>query len=159
MQDIFVLTIDDIVKKYKTESAEIGIGRWISDDKYETALSDGAVTYDVVVIEKGSWRVIVLPIPEDASVVTAWNPDGYWIAYNNGPGWIGVEDEAQIIYKQWRADGKKTSLFVYNLATKQKVTLATVDDPGWSFKTKWISTTTLEYYLPPGEKKTYIISR
>ncbi len=160
--DILVLTQEDLVKNYGVPQYEIGAGRWIDDKTFLVFVTAGAVSYDEIVVhqdENNNWKLTVLPIPEDASIVTAWNPDGYWIAYNNGPGWIGAEEVAQDIYKQWRAEGKTQSLFVYNLATKQKITLASKIDPAWSFKTTWISTTTLEYYTPPGEKKIYKIAQ
>jgi hypothetical protein len=160
LNDALTLTQVDLVNKYEIPPYEIGAGRWLDDNTFLVFVTDGAVSYDEIVVHKGeenNWKLTVLPVPDDASVVTAWNPDGYWIAYNNGPGWIGVEDVAQEIYKQWRAEGKTQSLFVYNLATKQKITLASKIDPAWSFKTKWISTTTLQYTLPSSATTTYTI--
>lgn len=161
LNDIFVLTSADLMSKYKLPQAEIGAGRWLDNNTFLVFVTDGAVTFDEIVVSKSGadWKLTILPVPDDASVVTAWNPDGYWIAYNDGPGWIGAEDVAQGIYQQWRAQGKEQSLFAYNLATKQKVTLATTNDPSWSFKTIWVSTTTLQYTLPSRATSTYVISQ
>ena len=160
LNDVFVLTWDNLVNNYGISKSEIGSGSWVDNDTFPVFVTDGAAAWDEVVVHKdkdNKWNFVIYKFPDDANSVTAYNPDGYWIAYNNGPGWIGVVEVEQEVYKQWRDEGKKISLFVYNLATKQKITLATIDDPGWSFKTKWLSATELQYILPSGEKKIFTI--
>lgn len=162
LSDVLVITQKELVSKYGIPQYEIGPGNWLDDNTFLAFVTDGAVSYDEIIVHRGednNWKLTVLPVPDDASMVTAWNPDGYWIAYNNGPGWIGAEEIEQDVYKQWRAEGKTQSLFVYNLGTKQKITLISDVDPAWIFKTIWISTTTLQYTLPSGATSTYTLPK
>ncbi len=157
LNDVFVLTLDDLVNKYGTHRGEIGTRTWIDENHFVGFVTEGPTVYDAVFVDKNGWKVSVFPTPEDAVAVNTWSPDYSWAVYNNGPGWIGIEEVAQQIYAEWRKEGRKKSLFAYNFFTKQKITLATVDDPGWDFKPKWLSDATLQYALPSGTTTTYTI--
>jgi hypothetical protein len=157
LNDVFVLTLDDLVNKYGAHRGEIGTRTWINENRFVGFITEGPTVYDAIFVDKSGWKVSVFPTPEDAIAVNAWSPDYSWAVYNNGPGWIGVEEVAQQIYAEWRKEGRKKSLFAYNFFMKQKITLATVDNPGWDFKPKWTSGTILQYTLPSGATTTYTI--
>ncbi|MFQ6083823.1 MAG: hypothetical protein ACE5WD_10755 [Candidatus Aminicenantia bacterium] len=158
-EDVFVLTLDELVKKYSVKPASIGLGKWRDNGRYFWAVLFEAPHINAYIrITTGTWKVDVLPTPEDYTGAILSSPTGEYIVYDNGPGFIGIDIVAQQIYEEWRREGKKVSLFIYNLFTKEKITLATIDDPEWDFKTKWISGAELEYELPDGEKKIYKIN-
>lgn len=157
--NIFVLTLDELVQKYSVKPASIGLGKWRDNGKYFWAvLFEGPHINAYIRIIANTWEVDVLPTPEDYSGGLLSSPTGEYITYNNGPGFIGIDVVAQQIYEEWRQEGKKVSLFLYNLFTKEKIILITIDDPEWDFKPKWLSDTELEYYLPTGERKIYKIN-
>ena len=103
------------------------------------------------------WKLDVLPVPSGTSGGTALNPEYGYVTYDTGPGWIGIDVIAEQVYDEWRKEGKKIDFYLYNLFTKEKTLLATIDDPSWSFKPQWLSDTELRYELPTGEKKIYKI--
>ena len=158
-EDVFVLTLDELIRKYFVTPASLGLGKWRDNGRYFWAvLFMGPRINAYIRIERDNWKVDVLPTPNDYTGRILSSPTGEYIAYDNGPGFIGIDIIAQEIYNEWRKEGKKVSLFVYNLFTRDKIMLATTDNPEWDFKTKWISDTELEYYLPPGERKIYKIN-
>jgi len=54
-------------------------------------------------------------------------------------------------------DGLKSELHLRHLPTGKDILVASVDEPLWRFSPKWISDTELEYTLPSGAKKTFVI--
>ena len=157
-EDVFVLKYDDLINKYSAPEGGLALGGWRDDGKYFNGIIHVAArTLAFFHIEVDTWKTEVFIVPAEASIVSTISESGEYITYDNGPGWIAIHETAEQIYEEWRKEGKKVSLFIYNLFTKEKITLAIVDDPGWDFKTKWISDTELEYYLPDGERKTYKI--
>ena len=159
-EDVFVLKHDDLINKYSAPEGGLALGGWRDDGKYfNGVIHVAARTLAFFRIEVDSWKTEVFIVPAEASIVSTISESGQYITYNNGPGWIAIHETAEQIYEEWRKEGKKVSLFIYNLFTKEKITLAIVDDPGWDFKTKWISDTELQYELPTGEKKIYTIEQ
>ncbi len=84
-----------------------------------------------------------------------WDSDGFMdhtamYVGNNG-------DFDEVNKEKWLKEGKKSGLFLYNLFTKEKIFIVSVEEPLWWFKSNWLSDTELEYELPTGEKKIYKI--
>ena len=159
-EDVFVLSYNDLIDKYSAPEGSLALGNWSNDGRYFLGIIHiAAKTLAFFRIDTDNWKVDVLAVPEEAPLVGTINETGEYITYDNGPGWIGIYEMEQQIHEEWRKEGKKVSLFLYNLFTKEKITLATINDPGWDFKVKWISDTELEYYLPSGEKQIFIIER
>jgi len=158
LKDTFVLKYDDLINKYSAPQGNLSLGRWRDNGRYFWGnIFMGAETLAFFRIEVGSWITEVFVVPKEASTVENISENGEYITYNNGPGWIAIDEDAQRIYEEWRKEGKKVSLFIYNLFTKEKVKLATTDNPEWNFNSQWISDTELQYEMPDGEKRIYKI--
>lgn len=157
--DVFSLEHKDIVNKYPDLIGVFGLDGWTKDSRYFWGrISYGANVLGYFRIERDTWKVDILPVSERILGGTAFNPEYGYVTYDTGPGWIGIDVIAEQIYDEWRKEGKKIDFYLYNLFTKEKTLLATVDDPSWSFKPHWLSDTELEYELPTGEKKVYKIN-
>lgn len=158
-KDSFTLLYPTILKINPDLDGYLGLKTWTKSGSYFWGdISAGAPRLSFVRIKRDSWEHDVLPAPGGTLGGTAFNPEYGYITYDTGPGWIGIDVIAEQVYDEWRKEGKKIDFYVYNLFTKEKTLLATIDDPSWSFKPKWISDTELEYELPTGEKKVYKIN-
>jgi len=158
-KDVFSLKYKNITSKYPDIEGVFDFNGWTRDSHYFWGhIQQGANILAFFRIERDTWKVDILPAPEGTLGGTAFNPEYGYITYDTGPGWIGVVEVAEQVYDEWRKAGKKIDFYVYNLFTKEKTLLATIDDPSWSFQQKWISDTELEYELPGGEKKIYKIN-
>ncbi len=156
LEDAFVLKFNDLVKEFGIKPAEFGLGIWRGNGEYLwTSLFNAAHTDAYLRITSGTWDVNVYPTPDDYTGGLLSSPTGEYILYTNGPGFIGIDVIAEQIWQEWRDAGKKKSLFVYNLYAREKKVVATVDEPSWNFKTKWLSDTEFEYFLPTGERKVF----
>lgn len=156
--DSFILSYQDLLKKHPELTGYFGLESWTKNGDYfwgDLSIAANEIAY--LRILRDIWRLDILPAPAGTLGGTAFNPEYGYITYDTGPGWIGIDVVAEQIYEEWRKAGKKIDFYLYNLFTKEKTLLATIDDPSWSFKPKWISDTELEYEIPNGEKKIYKI--
>jgi len=143
-----------------TKERRVGVMGWSKDGKYLWGGSESQTDYAyfrVNINNKNELDVFVMP--EDAVHYGPPRVDTGYIWYICGPPWVGIYEMTQQIYEEWRKEGRKVSLFLYNLFTKEKIILVTIDDPEWDFKPKWLSDSELQYELPTGEKKIYTISK
>lgn len=157
--DSFVLLRQVLFEKYPELLGSFGLEAWTKDGNYFWAdLSIAANEIAFLRILRDIWELDALPVPAGTLGGTAFNPEYGYITYDTGPGWIGIDVIAEQVYDEWRKAGKIIDFYLYNLFTKEKTLLATIDDPSWLFKPNWFSDTELEYELPTGEKKIYKIS-
>jgi len=158
-EDVFVLTLDEILEQYPdVQPGSFGLGIFTPDNKYYWGdIYIGAYETAYYRIEMGTWKTDILPMPPDlpSGAERAWNFKG-WLAYADIISFTGLEGVTEQIEEEAREEGKMKNLWIYNLFTKEKTKLASAD-PSWRFKPKWLSDTELEYYLPSGERKVYNI--
>jgi len=57
------------------------------------------------------------------------------------------------------AKGIGTELYIENLLTQKRLFVDKTGEPLWYFKPKWISDNELQYEMPSGEKKIYVIPK
>lgn len=154
--DSFILSYQDLLKKHPKLTGYFGLESWTKNGDYfwgDLSIAANEIAY--LRILRDIWRLDILPAPAGTLGGTAFNPEYGYVTYDTGPGWIGIDVIAEQVYEEWRKAGKKIDFYLYNLFTKEKILLATIDDPSWSFKPRWISDTELEYYVPPRERKVY----
>jgi hypothetical protein len=86
-------------------------------------------------------------------------PFAPYLAYTDVVVWTGdAEIRDQLIQDQIRA-GKQKHLIVANLITGATTTIATTPIiPDHNFRPTWLDDNTLQYTLPDGTKKTYVMS-
>lgn len=159
LKDTFVLTYDDLAKQNPwMEGSYFQFRNWTQDGKYLWLQMQMVATARAFIrIEKDTWKTDVLATPAGTGGGTALNAEKGYITHNDGPGWIGIDVVSQQIEKEWKAQSKKVTLYLYNLFTKKSISLATVDEPLWTFWPKWLSDTELQYELPNGEIKIHTI--
>lgn len=159
-KDVFSLMYKrDIIDKYPNLAGDhITFDEWTKDSRYCWGhISEGASVIGFFRIERDTWKVDILPVPEGTTGGTAFNPEYGYITYDTGPGWIGIDVVAEQVYDEWRKEEKTVELHLYDLLNKEDVLLATSTEPSWSGNPQWISDTELQYELPDGIKKTYKI--
>jgi hypothetical protein len=153
----FELFYQSLLKEHPDILGTFGLRTWTKKGDYFWAdVFAGAAIDAFLRISRNDWKVDVLRPFGVSSVTVNWET-GY-ATYDTGPGWIGIDIVKEQVYDEWRKEGKKIDFYVYNLFTKEKTLLATIDDPAWSFKPQWISDTELQYEVPSGEKKIYKIN-
>jgi len=157
-QDIFVLPTKEIAKQYPNLVGNFNMRDWTKDSRYFWGdIFDGADVLAIFRIDSTTWMWKLFEVPSYTMGGTALNPEYGYITYDDGPPWTGDMDFDEINKEKWLEEGKKLNFYLYNLFTKEKILLATVDNPLWNFKPKWLSDTELEYELQTGEKKIYQI--
>ncbi len=160
LNNVLSIKLNDIVKKYPNVVGSIGLLKWTDDGKYFWFdIFDGAYTKGFIRIDSKDWSYQVFEIPNDMDIGVSGplNFDtGYTLLY---PGfvWTGVVEMDEQISQQWLKEGKQSEIYLYNLFTKQKELIATTTKPLWNFNGKWLSNTKLQYEMPSGEKKIYIV--
>ncbi|MBA4320057.1 MAG: hypothetical protein C0412_16780, partial [Flavobacterium sp.] len=157
-QDIFVLLANEISKNNPNIIGSFNMREWTKDGEYFWGdIFEGADVLAFFRIEKGSWKLEIFEAPIGAMGGTALNSEFGYITYDDGPPWTGDIEFSQMYKEQWLKEGKKVNFYLYNLFTKEKILLATVEDPLWYFKPLWLSDTELQYELPNKEKNIYKI--
>ncbi|MBI5401697.1 hypothetical protein HZB05_02620 [Candidatus Wolfebacteria bacterium] len=157
-QDVFALPAKEIVKQYPNLVGNFNMRDWTKDSRYFWGdIFDGADALAIFRIDSTVWKWKVFEVPPYTMGGTALNPEYGYITYDDGPPWTGDVDFDEINKEKWLKEGKKLNFYLYNLFTKEKILLATVEDPLWNFKPQWLSDAELQYELPNGEKKIYTI--
>ncbi len=157
-EDVFVLPANEIQKKNPNLAGGFDMREWTKDGRYFWGdIFDGADTLAFFRIEADTWKWEIFEAPAGTMGGTAFNSEYGYITYDDGPPWTGDVEFDEINKEKWLKESKKVHFYLYNLFTKKQILLATVDDPLWSFKPKWLSDTELQYELPSGEKKIYKI--
>ncbi|MFZ2303485.1 MAG: hypothetical protein WAV98_01685 [Minisyncoccia bacterium] len=163
LKDIFVLHVADITKKNPEVVGDIGFypGGWTSDGKYFWAnMFIGAEIYGFVRLNSENWAYEVFSAPQMTMGGDALNINNGMLTYGgNVAPWSGVEEIDQQIQKEALQAGHVSSFYIYNLFTKKQYLVATTTDPTYYFRPQWISDNELQYELPTGEKKVYMISK
>ncbi len=157
-EDVFLLKHEDIINKYPDLEGVFGLKGWTKDSRYFWGdLFYGAPVFGFFRIERDTWKVDILPAPQDVLGGDALNLEKGLITVHPGNVWYGIDVITEQEVARRRAQGIGTELYIYNLFTKKQSLVATTTEPLWYFKPKWFSDTELEYYLPNGEKKVYEI--
>ncbi len=158
-EDVFLLRQEDIINRYPDLEGVFGLKGWTKDSHYFWGdLFYGAPVFGFFRIERDTWKVDILPAPQDVLGGDALNLEKGLITVQPGNVWYGIVELTEEEKAQRRAQGIGTELYIHNLFTKKQNLVATTTEPLWYFKPKWVSDTELEYELPTGDKKIYKIN-
>lgn len=157
-EDVLSLSLKDITDKHPSLVGSIGLREWTKNGRYFwNDIFVGAYILGFFRIDTTNWKVEIFEVPDGVLGGSALNIEKGYITRHPGYEWTGMDILTEQIKKEWQEHGKKSTLYLYNLFTKEQTLLETTDEPLWFFKPKWISETELEYELSTGEKKIYKI--
>jgi len=157
-EDVFELLLSDIISKHPSLEGNIALIDWTKDSRYFWGRAHyGAYTLGFFRIDASNWNVEIFEAPEGVLGGSALNIEKGYVTRHPGHVWIGIQQAVEQEKQEWREQGKISSLYLYNLFSKEQNLIATTSEPLWFFQPKWISDTDLEYELPSGEKKVYNI--
>lgn len=162
MKEAYHFSLDDLIQKGLINEQFSITGPdprgWTKDSRYLWGdVSVGAEVFYFFRVDATNWNIDIFEIPEDVFGGTALNIEKGYITRYPDYVWTGVHELTEQIKREWREQGKVSSLYLYNLFSKDDILLATTSDPLWDFKDKWLSDTELEYEMPSGEKRVYVI--
>lgn len=159
-ENLLVLNLKDIIAKYPDIiSGSFGLGSWTKDGEYFYGdIFQGALSTAYYVIKAEIWKVDVYAAPTDilAGVERAINFQNLHLAYVDIPTFTGFQEIYEQIIKEAKEKGRQKNLYLYNLVTKEKIKVASAD-PEWRFNLSWLSDTELQYELPTGGKKIFVV--
>lgn len=159
-KDVFVLSAKSIRKQYPDVVGSFNMREWSKDNRYFWGhISDGAYVLAYFRIDANNWKVDIFEAPEGVGGGDALNIEKGLVTRHPGYVWTGLDILTEEIKREWREQGKKSKLHLYNLFTKEQILLETIDEPLWYFKPKWLSDTELGYIMPSGERKVYKIEK
>lgn len=164
-KDEYTLSLSDIVKKYPRAEGGFRLGEFYEkqDGTYLYGnLQDGSRWTALYSIKMGTWETEVLETPDDYLPGVergARFGNNTHLAYSDLVIWAGGVGEIQdAILADAIAEGRKKNLFIANLRTGKKITVATVPIvKGHRFNLSWLSDTELQYTMPDGTVKTYVV--
>lgn len=155
-QDTFTISAKDITKQHPNLVGVFDMLEWSEDSRYFWgSVSEGAYVNGYFRIDASNWKTDIFEAPDGAMGGMPLNINTSYIPIQPGLIWTGDYQLTQELKEQYREEGKKSLMYLYNLFTKEKIKLAEIDNPAWNFRPKWTSDTELEYELPNGEKKVY----
>lgn len=155
----FVLLANIIIEQYPNIIGVFDMREWTKDGRYFWgSISKGAYVFGYFRIDNQNWKTDIFEAPEGVGGGDALNIEKGLVTRHPGYIWTGMDILTEQIKQEWREQGKKSTLHLYNLFTKEQMLLETTDEPLWFFKPRWLSDIELEYYLPTGERKIYKIA-
>lgn len=157
-EDVFVLLAKDIVNQYPNVVGNFGLDAWTDDDRYFWGdIFDGAYSVAYFRIDTRDWKYTIFEAPDGSMGGMPFNINTGYVPLQPGLVWTGDVELTEDIKKRDRNEGKKSSLYLYNVSTKEKILIETTDEPQFFFKPEWLSDTELQYEMPSDEKKVYKI--
>lgn len=175
MEDVFIFPVLEVWENYPETifGSSVGFDQgWTKDGRYFWAnFFGGAPVYAYIRIDTKDWSYGLFPAPPDVLGGDQLNIETGWVTVHPGNVWYGIHELAQEEFEKRYAEGTGTELYIHNLFTGENRLVASIPEPLWYFRPKWISDTELEYQLPTdeyaergfeaenpfGEKRTYII--
>lgn len=158
-EDVFSLLAKEIFERYPNIVGNFNMREWSKDSRYFWGdIFDGAYVLAYFRIDAQNWKYDIYEAPDGAMGGFPLNINTGYVPIQPGQVWTGDYQLTQELKEQYRKEGRKSELYLYNLFTKEKISIETNDEPLFSFKPKWPSDTELQYELPTGEKKIYKIN-
>lgn len=157
-QDVFALSIKSITEQYPDRIGNFNMLEWSQDSRYFWGdIFDGAHVNAYFRIDTNNWKADIFEAPDGAMGGMSPNINTGYVPIQPGLVWTGDIQLTQELKEKEGKEGKGSSLYLYNLFTKEKILIETTGEPQFFFKPKWLSDTELQYELPGGEKKIYEI--
>ena len=157
-EDIFSLFAKEIFKQYPNIVGNFDMREWSKDSRYFWGdIFDGAYVLAYFRIDTQNWIYDIYEAPDGAGGGSPLNINTGYVPIQPGQVWTGDYQLTQDLKEQYRKEGKKSELYLYNIFTNKKIFVEIDDEPLFWFKPTWVSDTELQYELPSGEKKIYKI--
>jgi len=158
-EDVFILFAKSIFEQYPNIAGNFDMLEWSEDSRYFWGnISDGAYVNAYFRIGIQDWKYDIFEVSDGAMGGMPLNVNIGYVPIQPGLVWTGDAELTQELKEKDKKEGKKSSLYLYNLFTKEKILIEAINEPQFFFKPKWLSDTELKYELPNGEKKIYKIS-
>ncbi|MFN3301680.1 MAG: hypothetical protein ACK413_01455 [Patescibacteria group bacterium] len=155
-EDVFVLLAKSISQQYPNIVGVFDMLKWTNDSRYFWgSISDGAYVNGYFRIDTQNWKVDIFEAPEGAMGGSDLNVNTGYLTIQPGQVWTGFSEIEEELKEEYRKEGKKSSLYIYNLFSKEKILIDETDEPLWWFEAEWLSDNELQYKMPNGEKKIY----
>ena len=163
-QDVYTLSLADILKDHPNAAGSFSTGEWVTHPDgvwMEGDIYDGSRWTAFYYIKRDTWETHIYDTPADymAGVERAAPPFAPYLAYTNVVVWAGGSAEvADELLDQQISAGMQKSLIFANLATGATTTIVTVPiDKNHSFNPTWLDDSTLQYTMPDGTTRTYTV--
>ncbi|MEK7608227.1 MAG: hypothetical protein AAB495_01480 [Patescibacteria group bacterium] len=160
LEDAFTLSIQDIEKRNPDLVQDISFsgGGWSKNSRYFWAdTSYGANTLGFIRIDMQEKKFDLFPSPKDVLGGDALNLERGLTTIHPGNVWYGVTDITEEEKARRRKEGIGTELYIHNLLTGERTFIASTTEPLWFYQPRWTSETELQYTLPSGEKRVYVV--
>lgn len=164
--DVYVLKIRDVFKNNPhIEGYLLGTGQWVQrpDGVYlYTSIDGGARPSAFVQIRRDTWKTHIYEVPADfmSSAELAMPPFAPYMAYTNVTYRTMAADSMDDIFAMQLKEASQKKFILGDLMTGVTTTIETVPIiRGHNFKPVWLDDTTLEYTMPDGTKKTYVVTQ
>lgn len=155
-EDVFTLLASSISTKHPNVVGVFDMLKWSDDSRYFWgSISDGAYVNGYFRIDTQNWKTDIFEVSDGAMGGSDLNINTGYITIQPGQIWTGDAQMDEDLKEQYRNEGKKSSLYIYNLFTKEKILVVETDEPLWWFESEWLSDTELQYKMPNNEKKIY----
>ncbi|MEK7509340.1 MAG: hypothetical protein AAB605_01355 [Patescibacteria group bacterium] len=160
LEDVLKVSFKDIAGSNQSIYGSIGFNEWSNDSRYFWGnIFDGAdvKAYYRIDIEKKTFDMYEAPYGSLGGDALVLNPNNGYVPYDPNAYWSPDADDMTIRKGINQEEGLRSELHLRHLPTGKDILVASVDEPLWRFLPKWISDTELEYTLPSGAKKTFVI--
>lgn len=167
LNDDFVFPIKELFENFPDLYSDISFlensDSWSSDGRYFWASThDGAIILSFIRIDTQTRKAEIFPAPPDVLGGDALNPDTGDITRHPGNVWYGVEELRLELEEERRREGIGTELWIHNLVNGRRSLVASTTAPNAYFVPRWISSTTLQYFIPnpdgtKGERREFVL--
>ncbi|OHA45975.1 MAG: hypothetical protein A3A80_00260 [Candidatus Terrybacteria bacterium RIFCSPLOWO2_01_FULL_44_24] len=158
--DAYSATFSELKNRFTFIDGEFDFYDWARDGKYFWGnFSIGADVSAIFRINKLNWTLEIFRAPIGTKGGDILNMEKGYITYYDGSPWTGDADLDKQLEDKWIKEGRQIHFYIYDLFNQKSIRLATIKDPAWQFRAKWLSDTELEYYVPPepGTRRVYTI--
>lgn len=159
-QDVFEFSTKSVAQQYPDRVGSFGMLEWTNDSRYFWGdIFDGAYDLAYFRIDVQNWKAEIFEAADGSMGGMPLNINTGYVPIQPGLVWTGDVESTQELKQKEMQEGKKSSLYLYSLFTKEKVLIETTDEPQFFFKPNWLSDTELQYILPSGETKIFTIPK
>ena len=152
--------VSDIRAQNQNIHGSLGLVNWTADGRYFWAdLFEEAYEVAWIRVDTNDWSYGVYEAPEGILGGYPLDINTGWVPVVPGAFWTGSADDTDIIRDERDQTGWTTSsLYLYNVITKEKLRVHTENDPVWDgWPIKWLDQNTLQYTLPDKTKETFTL--
>lgn len=159
-KEVFVLTEIDVFRQLEKVTGMFRFMGWSQDGQYFwVKVSEASAVNGWVRIDAQNWSYEVYESPEGIRGGYPLDINTGWVPLVPGSFWAAGEGDEEWMRQERKEQGQNTSsLYLYNVVTKEQMLVHAENDPVWSgWPIKWLDAETLEYTLPDKTKNTFVL--